>query len=37
MNDVYDIFKTKEFKELSWNKRLLIRVKIAFFEFIKYY
>lgn len=32
-----DIFKTKDFKELVWYKRLIIRVKIAFFEFIKYY
>jgi len=24
-----DIFKTKEFKQLNWRKRLLVRIKVA--------
>jgi len=30
-----DIFKTEEFKSLTWKKRLWIRIKVAFFGLIE--
>lgn len=35
MNEIEDIFKTKEFKELSWRKRFMIRLQVAFFGVIE--
>ena len=35
MKQLEDIFETKEFKELSWKKRLWIRIQVAFFGFIE--
>ena len=32
--EMIDIFETKEFKALSWRKRIWIRLKVAFFETI---
>jgi hypothetical protein len=29
MNELEDIFNTKEFKSLKWSQRLWIRIKIA--------
>jgi len=29
MNELEDIFTTKEFKSLPWKQRLLIRIKVA--------
>jgi len=29
--EIEDIFLTKEFKSLTWSKRLWIRIKVAFF------
>ena len=37
MNYNYDIFKTKEFKSLPCYKKLLVRLKIAFFETLTTY
>ena len=36
MNQWEDIFETNEFKELSLSKRVFLRLKIAFFQFISY-
>lgn len=30
-----DYFQTDSFKNLNWKKRLLIRLKVAFFETLK--
>jgi len=30
------IFDTEEFKSLPWGKRIVIRLKVAFFEFISF-
>ena len=35
MCEIEDIFKTKEFRELSWRKRFMIRLKVAFFGTIE--
>jgi hypothetical protein len=35
MGQLNNIFNTKEFKELSWKKRFIIRLKVAFFDTIK--
>lgn len=35
MNQLEDIFETKEFKELPWKQRLWIRIKVAFFGFME--
>ena len=31
MQEIEEIFNTKEFKELPWKKRFLIRLQVAFF------
>jgi hypothetical protein len=36
MKELEDIYKTKEFKSLPWRKRIIIRLKIAFFQTINY-
>lgn len=35
MSEIEDIFKTKEFKELSRRKRFMIRLQVAFFGTIE--
>jgi hypothetical protein len=35
MNQLEDIFDTKEFKSLPWIKRVWIRIQIAFIQTIK--
>lgn len=35
MQQLEDIFETKEFKELPWKKRFWIRVKVAFFGMLE--
>lgn len=30
MNQLEDIFDTKEFKELPWKRRVWIRIQVAF-------
>ena len=35
MNQLEDIFETKEFKQLPWKKRLWIRIKVAFFGMLE--
>ena len=30
-----DIFNSKEFKSLKWNQKLMLRLKVAFFEMIR--
>lgn len=30
MNELEDIFQTKEFKQLPWKKRFWIRIQVAF-------
>jgi hypothetical protein len=37
MKELEDIYKTKEFKLLSWIQRLWIRIKIAFIQTITLY
>jgi hypothetical protein len=37
MNQIEDIFDTKEFKSLSRWQKLWIRIKVAFFTFISYH
>ena len=37
MKKLEDIYKTKEFKSLSWIQRLWIRIKIAFIQTITLY
>jgi len=32
IKELEDIFKTKEFKSLPWNKRFIVRLKVAFFQ-----
>jgi hypothetical protein len=36
MHQWEDIFETNEFKELSLSKRVVLRIKIAFFGLISY-
>jgi len=36
MKELEDIFLTKEFKSLPWKKRIIIRLKIAFFQTINF-
>ena len=35
MQQLEDIFETKEFKELPWKKKLWIRFKVAFFGMLE--
>ena len=35
MEELEDIFKTKQFQELPWKQRLWIRIKVAFFGFME--
>ena len=35
MQQLEDIFETKEFKQLPWKKRLWIRIKVAFFGMLE--
>jgi hypothetical protein len=35
MDQLEDIFNTKEFKNLSWKKRVWMRIQIAFIQTIK--
>lgn len=35
MEQLEDIFNTKEFKALSWKQRMIIRIKVAFFGFME--
>jgi hypothetical protein len=37
IKELEDIFNTKEFKSLSWGKRLVIRLKVAFIQTISMY
>ena len=30
------VFDTEEFKALHWSKQIIIRLKVAFFEFISF-
>ena len=32
MEELEDIYKTKEFKSLSWRQRMWIRLKVAFIQ-----
>ena len=34
MKELEDIYKTEEFKLLSWKQRLWIRIKVAFIQII---
>ncbi len=34
--ELEDIFNTKEFKSLSWRKRLVIRLKVALIQTFNY-
>ncbi len=34
MEELKDIYKTEEFKSLSWKQRLWIRIKVAFIQTI---
>ena len=34
MNDIEEIYKTKEFKEMPWKFRVWFRIKVAFFSTI---
>jgi hypothetical protein len=35
MEELEDIFNTEEFKNLSWIKRVCIRIQIAFIQTIR--
>lgn len=35
MEELEDIFKTKQFQELPWKQRLWIRIKVAFFGMLE--
>jgi hypothetical protein len=37
MEELEDIYKTEEFKSLSWRQRLWIRIKVAFIQTITLY
>jgi len=37
MKELEDIFKTKEFKELPFMKRVWIRIKIALIQTLSYF
>ena len=34
MKELEDIFLTKEFKSLPWRKRFIIKLKVAFHQFV---
>lgn len=34
MKELEDIYKTEEFKSLSWKQRLWIRIKVTFIQTI---
>ena len=34
MKELEDIYKTKEFKSLPWRKRIIIRLKVAIYQFL---
>jgi hypothetical protein len=34
MNELEDIFKTKEFKALSWKRKLWVRIQVAIAGFL---
>jgi hypothetical protein len=36
MKELEDIFNTKEFKSLSWKKRMVIRFKVALIQTFNY-